>query len=156
MTDPKDDGYLTAVDHMAALHSEYGDDSHTYGLEWTPKHLYTYIDTRLLQVLYLPFDERFWDRCHSPVASSNGTLLVDPWAASPDTSAPFNKDFFLILNVAVGGRNGWFPDGAGGKPWVDASHLAKRDFWNARSQWHPTWKKDSAMIVDIVKMWQQC
>jgi hypothetical protein len=28
--------------------------------------------------------------------------------------------FYLILNVAVGGTNGWFPDGPE-KPWLDGS-----------------------------------
>ena len=37
-------------------------------------------------------------------------------------SAPFDKPFYLIMNVAVGGTNGWFPDGVGGKPWLDGSH----------------------------------
>ena len=29
--------------------------------------------------------------------------------------------FYLVMNVAVGGTNGWFPDGAGDKPWLDGS-----------------------------------
>ena len=32
-----------------------------------------------------------------------------------------NIAFYLILDVAVGGTNGWFPDGADGKPWLDGS-----------------------------------
>ena len=35
-------------------------------------------------------------------------------------------DFFLILNVAVGGTNGWFPDGQGNKPWWNRAASA---FW---------------------------
>lgn len=153
--DPMDDGYLKAHDTQSALHSEYGDEFHVYGLEWTPTHLYTYIDSRLLQVLYMPFNQRFWDLGNFPPASSNGTILLDPWAASPDKNAPFNEPFYLILNVAVGGTNGWFPDGFGGKPWVDGSSEAKLDFWNAREQWYPTWQKSSAMIIDSVKIWKQ-
>jgi hypothetical protein len=30
-------------------------------------------------------------------------------------------EFYLILNVAVGGTSGWFPDWAGDKPWLDGS-----------------------------------
>lgn len=52
----------------------------------------------------------------------NSSLLVDPWPNAPN--APFDKPFFLILNVAVGGTNGYFPDGVGGKPWVDAGDAA--------------------------------
>jgi len=31
------------------------------------------------------------------------------------------SEFYLILDVAVGATNGWFPDGVGGKPWLDGS-----------------------------------
>jgi hypothetical protein len=34
-------------------------------------------------------------------------------------AAPFDQDFYLIMNVAVGGTNGWFPDGQGDKPWLN-------------------------------------
>ena len=52
--------------------------------------------------------------------------------------------------------NGWFTDGKYGKPWIDNSPTAKKDFWNARDVWYPTWEKNGQMIVDSVKMWQQC
>lgn len=52
--------------------------------------------------------------------------------------------------------NGWFTDGKYGKPWIDNSPTAKKDFWNARDTWYPTWEKNGQMIVDSVKMWQQC
>jgi hypothetical protein len=29
--------------------------------------------------------------------------------------------FYLILDVAIGGTNGWFPDGAGNKPWLNGA-----------------------------------
>lgn len=29
--------------------------------------------------------------------------------------------FYLILDVAVGGTNGWWPDGAGKKPWLNGA-----------------------------------
>jgi len=63
----------------------------------------------------------------------------------------------LILNVAVGGTNSWFTDGVAGKPWVDASPTARKDFWDARDEWYPTWSKGNGgeMVVKSVKMWQQ-
>ena len=30
-------------------------------------------------------------------------------------------DFYLIMNVAVGGTNGWFPEAQGNKPWLNGS-----------------------------------
>jgi hypothetical protein len=35
-----------------------------------------------------------------------------------------NIAFYLILNVAVGGTNGFFPDKQGNKPWQDSSKTA--------------------------------
>jgi len=32
----------------------------------------------------------------------------------------FSTAFYLILDIAVGGTNGWFPDGSE-KPWLDGS-----------------------------------
>jgi hypothetical protein len=32
--------------------------------------------------------------------------------------------FYLIMNVAVGGTNGWFPEKMGDKPWQDSSSTA--------------------------------
>lgn len=32
--------------------------------------------------------------------------------------------FYLILNVAVGGQNGYFPDNLGNKPWNDGADSA--------------------------------
>jgi len=83
----------------------------------------------------------------------------------------------LILNVAVGGTSGMFPDGIANpkpKPWSNGSpntvnNYAKfenfnetkilfqafKDFWSKRSDWEPTWKTDgsTALKIDYVKVW---
>ncbi|KAL8713824.1 MAG: hypothetical protein Q9225_006688 [Loekoesia sp. 1 TL-2023] len=138
-----------------ALHTTFSKKEHTFGLEWSEKYLFTYIDTRLLQVLYTNFDQSLWQRGQFPLSDSNGTRLVDPWSQTGDKATPFDQDFYLILNVAVGSTNGWFKDGASGKPWVDQSLTAKKDFWEARNQWLPTWEKNGEMVVSSVKIWQQ-
>lgn len=138
-----------------ALHTTYSAGFHTFGLEWSEKYIFSYIDTRLLQVLYTSFDAPFWQRGHFPPSGANGTRLVDPWSQTGRESTPFDQSFYLILNVAVGGTNGWFDDGVEGKPWVDASPTAKRDFWNANEEWWPTWQEDGQMAVKSVKIWQQ-
>lgn len=117
--------------------------------------MFTFIDNRLLQVLYTGFDQPFWDRGNFPLTDSNGTRLIDPWSQTGRPSTPFDQDFYLILNVAVGGTNGWFEDGKSGKPWVDASDTARRDFWNAQGQWFPTWEEKGEMLVKSVKIYQQ-
>ncbi len=142
-------------DKQQALHSTYAAGFHTFSLEWSEKYLFTYIDSRLLQVLYTNFEKPFWQKGNFPPGDSNHTRLVDPWSQTGRDATPFDQDFYLILNVAVGGTNGWFQDGVNGKPWVDASVTAKRDFWNAQNQWLPTWKENGQMVVKSVKMWQQ-
>ncbi len=138
-----------------ALHTTYSEKFHTFGLEWSEKYLFTYVDTRLLQVLYTNFDQPLWERGAFPLSAANGTRFIDPWSQTGRTSTPFDQNFYLIINVAVGSTNGWFKDGASGKPWVDGSPSASRDFWNARKQWLSTWKDNGEMVVDSVKMWQQ-
>lgn len=138
-----------------ALHTTFSAKAHTFGMEWSEKYLFTYIDTRLLQVVYTNFNQPLWKRGDFPLSDSNGTRLVDPWSQTGNDATPFDQDFYLILNVGVGGTNGWFQDGASGKPWVDQSPTAKKDFWDARNQWQPTWEKNGQMTISSVKMWQQ-
>ncbi|KAJ9628422.1 hypothetical protein H2204_009259 [Knufia peltigerae] len=122
------DAWWRTNSRQNALHTTYSDGFHTYGLEWTPDHLYTYIDTRLMQVLYTKFKKPFWQRGNFPLSGNNGTSFVDPWSQTGSSDTPFDEAFFLIMNVAVGGTNGWFQDGKGGKPWVDQSPTAKKDY----------------------------
>lgn len=138
-----------------ALHTTFAKTFHTFGMEWSEKYLFTYIDTRLLQVLYTNFNQPLWARGNFPLSDSNGTRLIDPWSQTGIDATPFDEEFYLILNVAVGGTNGWFKDGASGKPWVDQSPTAKKDFWDSRKSWQPTWQDKGQMIVKSVKMWQQ-
>jgi beta-glucanase (GH16 family) len=154
--DTDNDAYRHTQNVKHALHAEFGDYFHTYGLEWSEKYLFTFVDTRLLQVFYNTFSTPLWPQGYFPLSTVNGTRLVDPWSQTGRANTPFDREFYLIINVAVGGQNGWFLDGENGKPWVDASPTAKKDFWNARDQWYPTWEKNGQMIVDRVQMWQQC
>jgi hypothetical protein len=63
----------------------------------------------------------------------NSTHLVNPWAKTGKGNTPFDQKFYLILNVAVGSRNGWFLDNVGGKPWVDAAFSAA-EFYKGTSR----------------------
>lgn len=63
------------------------------------------------------------------------------------------------MNVAVGGTNGYIPDGVANqgypKPWRNDQGGASEKFWQAKNKWYPTWKgEDAAMQVDSVRMWQ--
>ncbi|KAJ9155186.1 Beta-1,3-glucan-binding protein [Pleurostoma richardsiae] len=153
--DSANDAWWKTNVKRSALHTTYSAGFNTFGIEWSQKYLFTYVNTRLLQVLYVNFKTPMWERGDFPASSSNGTRLQDVWSQTGRANTPFDQDFYLILNVAVGGTNGWFEDSKSGKPWLDASENAKKDFWNARDQWYPTWKQPQ-MEVSKVAMWQQC
>lgn len=95
--------------------------------------------------MVLDINRSFWDRGEFPQVINNGSdfiALRNPWT-NGTLAAPFDKRtyslsldhthqmnrcsyggwtaFYLILNVAVGGTSGWFPDGYGDKPWLDGS-----------------------------------
>lgn len=151
---PANDAFWRTNVKRQALHTTYSKEFHTFGLEWSQKYLFTYIDSRLLQVLYVNFDTPMWERGNFPAVDSNNTRVVDPWNGR-GYNAPFDKPFYLILNVAVGGTNGWFEDNVNGKPWLNGSPKAKKDFWDNRDQWFSTWTQPQ-MEVEKVSIWQQC
>jgi len=147
---PSWDNNKYELTHAEYKHSEsLGDGMHVYGLLWTEDRLITYIDTEDNVVLDVDMSsESFWER--GDFTGSN------PWRNEPN-AAPFNQDFYLIMNVAVGGVNGYFPDGQCGKPWVDSSPSTANDFYNTKSEWYPSWNypatNDAAMKIDSVKVW---
>ncbi|KAH6710771.1 putative beta-1,3-glucan-binding protein [Leptodontidium sp. 2 PMI_412] len=156
--DPANDAWWRTNVKRSALHTTYAKKEHTFGLEWSQKYLFTYVNTRLLQVLYTNFNKPLWERGGFPLSDSNGTRLQDVWSQTGRDQTPFDQEFYLIINVAVGGTNGWFEDGKSGKPWLDGSTTARRDFWSQRNVWYPTWTKPGAgqMEVSKVEMWKQC
>lgn len=114
--------------HSASL----GDAFHKYGLVWNETGLYTYFDDVNNVVLSVPFDKSFWEKGNFPASFDN------PWKGEPN-AAPFNREYYIILNLAVGGTGNYFPDGQGGKPWANADPHAPNAFYNAKGQWYPTW-----------------
>lgn len=117
------------------------------------------IDSRVNQVFNINYKKKsFWDRGDFPAVVQNGSeqiTLQNPWLKSDNNSAPFDRPFYLIMDVAVGGTNGWFPDGVGSKPWVDTSPTAPFDFYNATDKWYKTWPddhKERGMAIRNFKM----
>lgn len=156
--DAVNDAWWRTNKKRTALHSTFADKFHTFGLEWSEKYMFTYIDGRLLQVMYVKFNpnEGLWARGNFPLSDANGTRNVDPWSQTGNPSTPFDQDFYLIINLAVGGENGWFQDGKSKKPWVDGSPTAKKDFWNARDKWQKSWEEgDPELKIRAVRVWQQ-
>ncbi|XP_065094019.1 beta-1,3-glucan-binding protein-like [Ochlerotatus camptorhynchus] len=132
---------------------------HLYQLEWAPDHITFSVDNQVLR--RIDAGSGFWERggfVTSSPASEN------PWMhATP--MAPFDQEFYILMNLAVGGVNGYFPDvppatnGARGKPWLNTSPTAARDFWNGRNLWLPSWRmdenrgKESSFQIDYVRVW---
>lgn len=153
--DPANDAWWRTNNKRQALHTTYSAGFNTFGLEWSQKYLFTYVNSRLLQVLYTNFDEPMWKRGGFPQANANGTRISDVWSQTGRSNTPFDQYFYLIINVAVGGTNGWFEDNKSGKPWVGNSPNAAKDFWDLRDTWLPTWTEPTLQI-NKVTMWQQC
>ncbi|KAJ6477596.1 concanavalin A-like lectin/glucanase domain-containing protein [Mycena sanguinolenta] len=128
----------------------FSNDFHTYTLEWTDSWLRVSVDTRLHTLLDIPFSKGgFWKRGDFPTTvkdarSGQTIVLQDPWL-NGTRATPFDQDFYLIMNVAVGGTNGWFPDGQGNKPWLNqvGSAYPMVDFINNKAQWLPTWPENA-------------
>ncbi|KAH7381818.1 concanavalin A-like lectin/glucanase domain-containing protein [Cadophora sp. MPI-SDFR-AT-0126] len=139
--------------------ADYSQSFKTYGLEWSEKYLFTYIDSRLLQVFFINFQNKpnMWDRGSFGETIVNKSALHNPWSQTGNRNSPFDQAFYLILNVAVGGTNGYFKDGVDSKPWGDASYTAPLEFYDAQSLWLPTWGNETArgMTVKSVKMWSE-
>ncbi|GAO50411.1 hypothetical protein G7K_4537-t1 [Saitoella complicata NRRL Y-17804] len=150
--------YYKTSNVIQQLHGDFSQDFHTYAIEWTPRYIFAYVDSRLRQGLSVKFNKKFWDRGNFDVIDkTNLTIIDNPWdVANATDSTPFDQDFYLILNVAVGGTNAYFADDMPGKPWADKSPTAKSDFWTARNSWYPTWltEEERGMVVKSVKMYQ--
>jgi beta-glucanase (GH16 family) len=141
------DAYLNTHASFSAATGDLTTDFHTYGLLWTQDRLTTYIDDTV--VLDVAVNESFWQRGGWETSAPGS---ANPWADSPNNVAPFDQRMYVILNVAVGGTNGYFPDGVAGKPWQDTSDSSANEFWAAKAAWYPSWT--SPFMVDSVTVWQ--
>ena len=125
----------------------YADDFHTFGLYWDDKVIYTYVDNDSNRVLSVDHSQQsYWQR-------SGINNRANPWQYSKNNAAPFDRPFYLILNLAVGGTNGYFRDGVAAKPWSDHSERASSEFIDNKGQWWPSWGEQSTFQIDSVKMW---
>lgn len=124
---------------------------HVYKMIWTPYDIQFFVDDDYVGIVEA--GNGFWER--GGFASSG---LPNPWAGA-SVMAPFDQEFFIILNNAVGGT-AYFPDNFdnqnGGKPWRNDSPRAMTDFWNGRGQWEPSWTRttdNSHLQVDYVRVY---
>lgn len=124
---------------------------HNYGVEWTPNYIAFSVDNQEIGRITPPAGGFY---------QLGGLSGHNPWA-SGSKMAPFDQHFYLILNVATGATNGYFPEeckNPGGKPWKNWSPQASREFWNGNWQWRSTWNEQShptqrALKVNHIRIW---
>ncbi|KAH0828623.1 glucan 1,3-beta-glucosidase [Lanmaoa asiatica] len=149
----------------------FASDFHVYAMEWTDTWMRFYVDSRLQAMINLDIsskntDSYFFNVGGFPAVAMNMSSgkyieVQDPWSTAygGTAAAPFDQQFYLVIDLAAGGTSGWFPDSVGGKPWYDGSATAMRDFASAQGTWSATWPSSAdsrAFRVDYVKMWQLC
>lgn len=138
--------------HLEKLNpAGYDADWHNYQMEWTPDGMTFSVDDDPLGT-FAPPAGGFWEWGN---LGSSG--FDNPWKRN-SKMAPFDQEFYIILNLACGGV-AYFPDDAqnpGGKPWENNSGAASTEFWNGRNQWLPTWQLETdnaAFKIDYVRVW---
>jgi len=118
----------------------FADDFHVFGLYWDENQLYTYVDSESTKVLEVDFTkESLWKKGKFP---SNFENIYQ----GRNNSAPFDAEFYLMLNVAVGGTNPYFPDDVDGKPWTTTDSNAVNKFYDAKDTWYSTWNGEDAAM----------
>ncbi|XP_078463545.1 beta-1,3-glucan-binding protein-like [Lampetra fluviatilis] len=137
-----------------AKEGTFGSGFHKYEVEWTPEYMRFLLDgEETLKVN--PTADGFWGLGAFP------NNIDNPWKGR-GKMAPFDQDFYLILNLAVGGTAFFVDDWTNQpypKPWLNSSPRAAADFYNAKSQWLPTWKREvnngeeAALQVKDIRVW---
>ncbi|UZJ55684.1 hypothetical protein CBS101457_005004 [Exobasidium rhododendri] len=145
--------------HLKVWRNWFNEEFHTFGLEWDEKGLWTWEGNRNRRIANVKFDKYMIDRMTKQYDAS-GVFIPspNPWVSSQSMAAPFDQKFFLIINVAVGGLNGYFADTH--NIWSHTDPNGARSFWkNKDISWGPTWPKEAkarSLVMDYVKMWQRC
>ncbi|XP_055958924.1 beta-1,3-glucan-binding protein [Patella vulgata] len=119
---------------------------HNYELEWSPDRLVIKVDGKWMNTIDVHDGSSIWDMFN--LKGDN------PWVNGTKI-APFDKEFYLILNVAVGGTTSMFSDSFTypyTKPWKNSDARPMANFWAGRNLWLPSWHGDDvAMIIDYVE-----
>lgn len=154
--DPNMNGWPTAhFSRNTAPGNGWNNDFHRYQMVWTPEGITFSVDD--VETGSIPVGDGFWNRGGFGVAEPT---RENPWRTGT-IMAPFDEEFYLLMNNAVGGT-AYFPDDVenpGGKPWHNQSPAASTDFWNGRNQWLPTWRleedfsREASLQVDYVRIW---
>jgi beta-glucanase (GH16 family) len=129
----------------------FDENFHRYRMRWTDTGITFFVDD--VQTGNVAAGTGFWDR--GGFAASG---LENPWAGQ-HVMAPFDQEFYIIMNLAVGGTNYFsdsFVNSPNPKPWHNTSPRAAADFWDHRHWWMPTWNlgtEQPNMQIDYVRVW---
>ncbi|CAM9134796.1 unnamed protein product [Lampetra fluviatilis] len=137
-----------------AKEGTFGSDFHKYEVERTPDYIRFLLDgEETLKVA--PGAGGFWALGEFPNHVDN------PWKGA-SKMAPFDQEFYLELNLAVGGASNFLDEWTNKphpKPWKNSATTAMLDFYNAKAEWFPTWKRgvndgeEAALQVRAVRVW---
>ena len=119
-------------------------DFHTYGFIWNETYMGSYLDSESNIVLQVPIEQSFFN-----FGGFESPPRDNPWRGRGN-NAPFDRRFYLLINLAVGGTTGYFPDGFG-KPWVNEQGHPVNDFYDDRDNWYPTWTQ--SFQIDSIRVW---
>ena len=146
----KANSFLRTMGTVDMKKHSFSDDYNVFSFDWTADTMHFYVDNTTILKFTVP-EGGFWKlgefEKHQPG-------IANPWK-SGGKMAPFDEEFFIVMNVAVGGTK-FFLDGfTPQKPWNNNSPKAKEEFWAAKDKWLKTWKGDNvAMKIDYVRVWK--
>lgn len=130
---------------------DFSSNFHNFELEWTENFIKTKIDGET--IMHVEPENDFWSKGNFP------ENIFNPWQYSSGKMAPFDQEFYLIINLAVGGTNGYFPDSCdnehGNKPWTNGGGAGPKNFWEGKGDWLPTWDLEgdgSALQIKNLKV----
>lgn len=149
--DYREDGRTYVFTHNDSSSNNFADAFHTYGMKWTPEAIVTYLDTEDNVIMSVPTAQ--FASQYTQMAG-----ITNPWV-NTCPNAPFDQEFYIIFNVAVGGVAGYFPDSMPNKPWKNQDNAVFDRFWNAEGQWYQTWDSAGnadALAIDWINLENAC
>ncbi|XP_065664112.1 beta-1,3-glucan-binding protein [Hydra vulgaris] len=145
-------GHPKTLASRGKTEGSFASSYHVYTVIWTKHDISFYIDNSLSLNVSVG-NEGFWKfgEFNKLENASN------PWE-NGSKMAPFDQEFYIILNTAVGGTNRYFDENFEPRiPWDNNSNgqKAMKEFWENKNQWLPTWKGNNvALKIDYVRVWK--
>ena len=124
-------------------------DFHTFGVDITPQGVKTWVDSPIYTILDFKFHSDPVTNFDLP-GDFGGLPVQSPWTLNSHKSAPFDQEFYLIINCAFGGLPGYFYDGYQA-PWGVTGnwYTAQRQLWEAGDNVDRSWPKDDLLPLRI-------